>query len=66
MDAEPFFRVVRGKPDAAELAALTTVLAALTTAPAESPPRRRRPARWRRPERAPAPRGARSWRAVST
>ncbi|MFL6126520.1 acyl-CoA carboxylase subunit epsilon [Actinophytocola sp.] len=63
MNAEPFFRITRGQPDAAELAALTAVLTALVTAPRATPVfPRPAPAPWRRPERTRGPRGARSWR----
>ncbi|MCP2302061.1 acyl-CoA carboxylase subunit epsilon [Actinokineospora globicatena] len=37
MSPEPVLRVVRGNPDAAELAALTVVVAAAASAPAEPP-----------------------------
>ncbi|WP_092778043.1 acyl-CoA carboxylase epsilon subunit [Actinokineospora terrae] len=37
MSPEPVLRVVRGNPDAAELAALTVVVAAAASAPAETP-----------------------------
>ena len=58
----PALRIVRGEPDAGELAALVTVLAAASTA-AAGPPTRTRSA-WAEPARgvrAPMPAGG--WRA---
>ncbi|MEI5099088.1 acyl-CoA carboxylase epsilon subunit [Streptomyces sp. PmtG] len=46
---EPLFRVVRGTPSAAELAALTAVLLTLTTADESPAPPPTPLAPWRRP-----------------
>jgi hypothetical protein len=59
-------RVVRGRPDAAELAALTAVVLARAAAGAErTGPATRTPASagWRRPERTRGFLGPRTWRA---
>jgi Acyl-CoA carboxylase epsilon subunit len=62
MHTEPFLRVIRGRPDAAELAALTAVLTALAHVPGDpAPPRRPVTAGWRRPERVRGLCNARSW-----
>jgi hypothetical protein len=56
------FRVVRGSPTDAELAALTVVLAAAATAPRESPPPA--PSAWADPAarlRRPLPTGPGAW-----
>ncbi|WP_306318221.1 MULTISPECIES: acyl-CoA carboxylase subunit epsilon [unclassified Streptomyces] len=60
----PLLRVVRGRPDAEELAALTAVLlsaAAPGAEPDDISRRERAVARWSRLERAPGFSGARSW-----
>jgi hypothetical protein len=61
-DPAPVFRVLRGDPNSAELAALTVVLLARTANQPSVP----RPVRagWRRPERAATLRNARSWRGI--
>ena len=61
-DSAPVFRVLRGDPDPAELAALTVVL--LARAGCQTPVRRPIRAPWRRPERAATLRNARSWRGI--
>jgi len=61
------FRVVRGTPTDAELAALTVVLAAVAAAPAAEPPPRPRSA-WNDPAarlRGPLPVGQGAWRAFA-
>ncbi|MDW8805220.1 acyl-CoA carboxylase epsilon subunit [Streptomyces scabiei] len=63
-------RVVRGRPDAEELAALTAVvLARAAAAEAEAAgtaTREPRPAGWRRPERVRGFLGPRTWRGKTT
>ncbi|MTD54524.1 acyl-CoA carboxylase subunit epsilon [Amycolatopsis pithecellobii] len=56
---EAVIRVVRGRPDPVELAALVVVLTGRAGRPA---PLDRAPATWRRPEPATAQWGPRSWR----
>ncbi|MEV0444309.1 acyl-CoA carboxylase subunit epsilon [Streptomyces spectabilis] len=61
----PLLRVLRGRPDAEELGALTVVLLTGAAAPGAHPdeiPRRERAvARWSQPGRAPGFGGPRSW-----
>ncbi|NGO68940.1 acyl-CoA carboxylase subunit epsilon [Streptomyces boncukensis] len=63
----PLFRVLRGQPDAAELAALTAVLLVRAAAEGADPDdlsrRHRAAARWARPERERGFEGPRTWRA---
>jgi hypothetical protein len=62
----PLFRVAKGNPDAEELAAITAVLLGLAAGigaePEHAPRRKRAVAGWRRPERASAFDGPRTWR----
>ncbi|MBB1254593.1 acyl-CoA carboxylase subunit epsilon [Streptomyces alkaliterrae] len=62
------FRISKGSPDPAELAALTAVLLSRTAAAGAEPDdlsrRQRAVARWRRPERARGFDGPRSWRST--
>jgi hypothetical protein len=62
----PRLTVVKGQPDAAEIAAVTAVLAALSRPPGSDGPARAHRSEWKSPARRmrePLSRGAGGWRA---